>query len=93
MVNSSLDIGAFLLGVGGSVVTTLKILNVNYGAGILIAFISNRVEGNTFLITIGYIIKSLEKTEEKNWESIGQKKQSLMNHRIPPAASKNKMMK
>jgi len=25
----------------------------------------NRFEGNTFLITIGYIIKSLEKKEEK----------------------------
>jgi hypothetical protein len=46
VVDRSPDIGAFLLGVGGSVVTNLKILNANYGASILVAFISNRIEGN-----------------------------------------------
>ena len=46
VVDRSPDIGAFLLGVGASVVTNLKILNANYGASILIAFISNRIEGN-----------------------------------------------
>jgi hypothetical protein len=46
VVNSSPDIGAFLIGVGGSLVTNFKILNANYGASILIAFISNRIEGN-----------------------------------------------
>jgi len=46
VVNSSPDISAFLMAVGGSVVTNFKILNANYGASILIAFISNRIEGN-----------------------------------------------
>jgi hypothetical protein len=45
-VNTSPDIHAFLMGIGGSVVTNLKILNANYGASLLIAFISNRIEGN-----------------------------------------------
>jgi hypothetical protein len=46
VVNTSPDIHAFLMGIGGSVVTNLKILNANYGASLLIAFISNRIEGN-----------------------------------------------
>jgi hypothetical protein len=45
-VNSNLDINAFLIGVGGSIVSNLKILNANYGASILVAFMSNRLEGN-----------------------------------------------
>lgn len=40
------DINVFLAGVGGSVVTNLKILKANYGASLLIAFMSNRLEGN-----------------------------------------------
>src|SRR6185369_11468566 len=34
------DVGAFLTGFGGSVVTNWKILNANYGASLLVAFIS-----------------------------------------------------
>jgi len=46
VVTSNLDIHAFLVGIGGSVVTNLKILKANYGASLLIAFMSNRLEGN-----------------------------------------------
>ena len=35
VVNGSPDISAFLIGVGGSLVTNLKMLNANYGASIL----------------------------------------------------------
>jgi hypothetical protein len=42
----NLNIDAFLLGVGGSVVTNAKILNANYGFSLLFAFMSNRLEGN-----------------------------------------------
>lgn len=41
------DINMFLVGVAGSVVTNKKILGGNYGASILIAFASNKIEGNT----------------------------------------------
>lgn len=40
------DLNVYLMGVGASVVTNLKILNANYGASLLIPFMSNRIEGN-----------------------------------------------
>lgn len=40
------DINMFLVGVGGSVVTNAKILGGNYGASILLAFASNKIEGS-----------------------------------------------
>lgn len=40
------NIKVFLVGVGGSIVTNLKILKANYGASVLMAFMSNRLEGN-----------------------------------------------
>lgn len=40
------DISMFLLGVGGSLVTHIKILGGNYGCSALIGFASNRIEGN-----------------------------------------------
>jgi hypothetical protein len=46
LVSTNLDIHAFLMGVGGSVVTNLKILKANYGFSVLVAFMSNRLEGN-----------------------------------------------
>ena len=46
VVTTNLDINAFLVGIGGSVVTNFKILNANYGATVLFAFMSNRLEGN-----------------------------------------------
>lgn len=39
-------INMFLVGLGGSVVTNAKILGANYGASVLIAFASSRLEGN-----------------------------------------------
>lgn len=45
-INKSPDINMFLTGLGGSIVTNKKILNANYGAGALIGFASNRIEGN-----------------------------------------------
>jgi len=36
----------FLLGLGGSFVTNAKILGGNYGASVLIAFASSKIEGN-----------------------------------------------
>jgi hypothetical protein len=46
LVIDKLDINAFLLGAGGSVVTNAKILNANYGFSVLLAFMSNQLEGN-----------------------------------------------
>jgi len=43
VVTTNLDINAFLVGIGGSVVTNFKILNANYGATVLFAFMSNRL--------------------------------------------------
>lgn len=40
------SINMFLVGLGGSLVTNKKILGGNYGASILLAFASNRIEGN-----------------------------------------------
>jgi hypothetical protein len=39
------NLNVFLMGVGGSVVTNLKILKANYGFSVLAAFMSNRIEG------------------------------------------------
>ncbi|MDR2918901.1 MAG: transporter [Tannerella sp.] len=38
-------LGAYLVGVGGTVVTNFKILNANYGAGLLFCFASNKIDG------------------------------------------------
>jgi hypothetical protein len=46
IVTDKLNIDAFLLGAGASVVTNAKILNANYGFSMLFAFMSNRLEGN-----------------------------------------------
>lgn len=40
------DINMFLLGLGGGIVTNAKILGGNYGASVLLAFASSRIEGN-----------------------------------------------
>lgn len=40
------DINMFLLGVGGGIVTEKKILGGNYGASVLLAFASSKIEGN-----------------------------------------------
>ncbi len=40
------DINMFLLGLGGGVVTNTKILGGNYGASVLVAFASSKIEGN-----------------------------------------------
>lgn len=40
------SINMFLLGVGGGLVTDAKILGGNYGASVLLAFASSRIEGN-----------------------------------------------
>ena len=40
------DINMFIVGVGGSLVTNAKILGGNYGASVLLAFASNKIEGN-----------------------------------------------
>ncbi len=40
-----LNVNAFLLGIGCSVVTNFKILHANYGASLLFAFASNKLEG------------------------------------------------
>lgn len=40
------DINMFLLGFGGGIVTDLKILGGNYGASVLLALASSRIEGN-----------------------------------------------
>jgi hypothetical protein len=39
------DINVFFTGIGGSVVTNIKLLNANWGAAVLIPFTSNRIEG------------------------------------------------
>ncbi len=41
------DISALVLGAGGNVVTNKKIFGGNYGAGIMLSFASNKIEGNT----------------------------------------------
>jgi hypothetical protein len=46
VITSNLDVHAFLVGMGGSIVTNYKILGGNYGASVLFAFMSNRLEGN-----------------------------------------------
>jgi hypothetical protein len=46
VITDDLNVNAFLVGAGGSVVTDFKILNANYGATVLLAFMSNRLEGN-----------------------------------------------
>lgn len=40
------NINMFLLGFGGGVVTNARILGANYGASVLIAFASSKIEGN-----------------------------------------------
>ena len=40
------DINMFLVGLGGGIVTNARILGGNYGASVLIAFASSRIEGN-----------------------------------------------
>ncbi len=44
-VSSSPDVTTFLTGIGGSIVTPLKILNANYGASVLIPLAKNRIDG------------------------------------------------
>jgi len=41
------DINMFITGVGASYVSDFKILGANYGATVLLAFASNRIQGNT----------------------------------------------
>ena len=41
------DINMFITGVGASYVSDFKILGANYGATVLVAFASNRIQGNT----------------------------------------------
>lgn len=40
------DINMFLVGIGGGIVTDAKILGGHYGASVLMAFASSRIEGN-----------------------------------------------
>ncbi|WP_276484085.1 SphA family protein [Paraflavitalea pollutisoli] len=40
------SINLSLVGLGGSIVTNAKILGANYGASLLVAFASNKIEGN-----------------------------------------------
>lgn len=51
VLTSSVDMHAFLVGLGGSVVTNLKILHANYGASLLFCFMSTRIEGNKIQAT------------------------------------------
>lgn len=46
LITDNLNADAFLIGIGASVVTNYKILGGNYGASVLFAFMSNRLEGN-----------------------------------------------
>lgn len=45
-IDRSPDVGAFLAGIGGSLVTNFKILGANYGASLLFCFADNKLEGN-----------------------------------------------
>ena len=46
VIAKDVDIHAFLIGLGGTVVTNLKILNASYGASFLLGFMRDRIEGN-----------------------------------------------
>ena len=46
LITDDLNIDAFLIGAGVSVVTNFKVLGGTYGASVLFAFMSNRLEGN-----------------------------------------------
>ncbi|WP_316636101.1 transporter [uncultured Flavobacterium sp.] len=56
------DINMFVTGVGASYVSDFKILGANYGATVLLAFASNKIQGNTldskspFALTDTYIV-------------------------------------
>ncbi|MBS7230328.1 transporter [Flavobacterium psychroterrae] len=56
------DLNMFITGVGATYVSDFKILGANYGATILLAFASNRIQGNTidskspFALTDTYIV-------------------------------------
>ncbi|MFH6992711.1 transporter [Flavobacterium sp. FlaQc-48] len=56
------DLNMFITGVGASYVSDFKILGANYGASVLLAFASNRIQGNTldskspFALTDTYIV-------------------------------------
>ncbi len=45
-LSSSPDVNMFLVGLGASIVTDIKILKANYGATLLFAFASNKIDGN-----------------------------------------------
>lgn len=56
------DLNMFITGVGATYVSDFKILGANYGAAVLLAFASNRIQGNTldskspFALTDTYIV-------------------------------------
>lgn len=56
------DLNMFITGVGATYVSDFKILGANYGATVLLAFASNRIQGNTldskspFALTDTYIV-------------------------------------
>lgn len=56
------DLNMFITGVGASYVSDFKILGANYGATVLLAFASNRIQGNTldskspFALTDTYVV-------------------------------------
>lgn len=56
------DLNMFITGVGASYVSDFKILGANYGASVLLAFASNRIQGNTldskspFALTDTYVV-------------------------------------
>lgn len=46
VVNHNPNLNMFLTAIGGSLVSNAKILGANWGASVLVPFVSNRIEGN-----------------------------------------------
>jgi len=46
VINSFPNTTVFMTGINASIVTNIKILNANYGAGVLVSFMSNRIESD-----------------------------------------------
>jgi|GEM_PF-297903 len=54
VINRFPNTTVFLTGINASIVTNLKILNANYGAGVLVSFMSNRIESDIMQMDIPF---------------------------------------
>ena len=54
VINRFPNTTVFMTGINASIVTNIKILNANYGAGVLVSFMSNRIESDIMQLDIPF---------------------------------------